>query len=40
LSRAFAAGLGLGFDYLSINEEIYKSAYYFPVTLTATWYWD
>lgn len=40
LSRAFAAGLGLGFDYLSINDEIYKSAYYFPVTLTATWYWD
>ena len=40
LSRAFAAGLGLGFDYLSINEEIYKSAYYFPITLTATWYWD
>ena len=40
LSRTFAAGLGLGFDYLSINEEIYKSAYYFPITLTATWYWD
>ncbi len=40
LSRAFATGLGLGFDYLSINEDIYKSGYYFPITLTATWYWD
>ena len=40
LSRAFAAGLGLGFDYLSINDVIYESAYYFPITLTATWYWD
>lgn len=40
LSRTFAVGLGLGFDYLSINEEIYKSAYYFPIALTAAWYWD
>lgn len=40
LSRSFAAGLGLGFDYLSINDVIYEAAYYFPVTLTGTWYWD
>ena len=40
LSRAFATGLGLGFDYLSIDKDIYKSSYYFPITLTAVWYWD
>ena len=40
VSRTFAAGLGLGFDYLSIDKDIYKSSYYFPFTLTAVWYWD
>lgn len=40
LSKSFAAGLGAGFDYLSINRDIYTSAYYFPLTLTGVWYWN
>jgi hypothetical protein len=40
LSKSFATGLGVGFDHLSINEEIYKSSYNFPITLTGAWYWD
>lgn len=40
VSRSMAAGFGLGLDYLSINDQIYKSSYYFPFTLTAVWYWD
>ncbi|MEN8005883.1 MAG: hypothetical protein ABFS42_02665 [Candidatus Krumholzibacteriota bacterium] len=40
VSRSFAGGIGMGFDYLSIDKTIYKSSYYFPVTLTAVWYWD
>ena len=39
ITRSFAAGLGVGINYLSIGEEIYDSAYYFPVTLTGLWYW-
>jgi len=39
VSRALAAGLGLGFDHLSIGKEIYDSAYCWPVTLTGIWYW-
>jgi hypothetical protein len=38
ISRSFAAGLGLGANYLSIGRDIYDSAYYFPVTLTGIWY--
>ncbi len=40
MSRIFAAGLGLGFNYLSIGRDIYDSAYYFPFTLTGIWYWN
>lgn len=40
VSRSMAAGLGVGLDYLSINDDIYKSSYYFPITLTGVWYWD
>ena len=39
-SKSFAAGLGMGFDYLAINQDIYNSSYYFPITLTGAWYWD
>lgn len=39
LSNRFAAGLGVGVNYVSIGKEIYDSAYYFPVTLTGLWYW-
>ena len=38
--RTDESGLGLGFDYLSIDKDIYKSSYYFPFTLTAAWSWD
>jgi hypothetical protein len=38
ISRSFAAGLGLGFNYLSIGRDIYDTAYYFPFTLTGLWY--
>jgi len=38
VSKSFAAGLGLGFNYLSIGREFYDTAYYFPVTLTGIWY--
>jgi hypothetical protein len=40
VSKSFAAGLGAGFNYLSIDRDIYTSAYYFPFTLTGIWYWD
>lgn len=40
MSRSFAAGLGLGVNYLSIGKDIYDSAYYFPFTLTGIWYWN
>lgn len=39
ITRRFAAGLGLGINYLSIGKEIYDTAYYFPGTLTGIWYW-
>lgn len=39
LTRSFAAGLGVGVNYLSIGKEIYDSAYYVPFTLTGIWYW-
>jgi len=39
LSRSFAAGLGLGLNYLGIGRDIYDSAYYVPGTLTGIWYW-
>lgn len=40
VSRSFAAGLGMGINYLSIDKNIYTSAYYFPFTLTGIWYWN
>jgi hypothetical protein len=39
ISHNFAAGLGLGFHYLSLGKDIYDSAYYLPGTLTGIWYW-
>ncbi len=35
-----AAGLGVGFNYLSINKDFYESGWFTPVTGTLTWYWD
>ena len=35
-----AAGLGVGFNYLSINEDFYESGWFTPLTGTLTWYWD
>ncbi len=35
-----AAGLGVGFNYLSINKDIYESGWFTPLTATLAWYWD
>ena len=35
-----AAGLGVGFNYLSINKDFYESGWFTPLTGTLTWYWN
>lgn len=35
-----AAGMGVGFNYLSIDGDVYESGWFTPVTATLAWYWD
>ena len=35
-----AAGLGVGFNYLAIDKDVYDSAWFTPFTGTLAWYWD
>ena len=35
-----AAGLGVGFNHLSINKDVYESGWFTPITGTLAWYWN
>ncbi len=35
-----AAGLGVGFNHLSIDKDFYDSGWFMPVTGTLAWYWN
>lgn len=35
-----AGGLSLGYNYLDIGGDIFNTAYFLPLTLSLTWYWD
>lgn len=40
IARNVAAGMGAGFNYLTIDKDIYKSGWFTPFTGTVSWYWD
>jgi len=40
ISRAVAAGVSLGYNYLSINKDLYESGWFTPVAINLAWYWN